>query len=151
MADRPEGAAPPARLAEFGFPGPLRDRLVDAILRGEKTATSSLFAEYEADGEPLPQAGERQIVVDSEGRAVAVIEVVATSVIRLGDADLALALDEGEGFGSVAEWRVEHERFWNDEVRPTLGDPAALTLDDDTSIVVERFRLVGRLPERPGA
>jgi uncharacterized protein YhfF len=144
-AARPTEVASPARLAEFGFPGPLRDRLVAAILRGEKTATSSLAVEWEADEEPLPRAGERETVVDSEGRPIAVIEVVATSVIRLGDADLALALDEGEGFRSVAEWRAEHERFWNDGVRPHLGGPAAWRLDDDTRVVVQRFRLAHRL------
>jgi uncharacterized protein YhfF len=33
------------RICEFGFPGPLRDRLVDAVLSGVKTATSSLLAD----------------------------------------------------------------------------------------------------------
>src|SRR5579875_1539731 len=43
--------------AEFGFPGPLRDRLVAAILSGAKTATSSLMADYEHGHEPLPRGG----------------------------------------------------------------------------------------------
>ena len=133
------------QICEFGFPGPLRDRLVDAVLRGEKIATSSLLVEWEEDGEPLPQAGERQTVVDSEGRPVAVIEIVAVDVIRLADADLRLAVEEGEGFGSVAEWREAHERFWNDEVKPQLRGGSAWQLDDDTRVVVERFRLLERL------
>jgi hypothetical protein len=29
-------------LAEFGFPGPLRERLVASILRGEKVSTTGL-------------------------------------------------------------------------------------------------------------
>lgn len=33
--------------AEFAFPGPLRDRLVAAVLDGSKTATTGLVAEYE--------------------------------------------------------------------------------------------------------
>src|SRR5439155_16515640 len=56
------------RIAEFAFPGPLRDGLVAAILRGDKTATAGLAAEYEEDGEPVPEPGELQVVVDSEGR-----------------------------------------------------------------------------------
>jgi uncharacterized protein YhfF len=134
---------PPERLCEFAVPGPLRDRLVDAVLRGAKTATSSLKVEWEEDGDPLPQVGERQTVVDSENRPVAVIEIVAVDVIRLGDADLRLAVEEGEGFRSVAEWREAHERFWNDEVKPHIPGRFAWRLDDDTQIVVERFRLVG--------
>jgi len=32
-------------VCEFAFPGPLRDRLVGAVLRGEKTATGPLTDE----------------------------------------------------------------------------------------------------------
>lgn len=38
----------------FAFPGPLRDQLVGAVLRGEKVSTSGLLAEYEAEREELP-------------------------------------------------------------------------------------------------
>jgi uncharacterized protein YhfF len=132
----------PERVSEFAFPGPLRDRLVAAILAGEKTATSSLLVEWQHEDEPLPQAGELTTVVDSDGRPAGVIELLGAQVIRLGDADLSLARDEGEGFASVAEWRAEHERFWNDEVLPTLPAELAAPLDDEALIVVERFRLV---------
>jgi uncharacterized protein YhfF/GNAT superfamily N-acetyltransferase len=132
----------PAVVCEFAFPGPLREALVAAVLSGAKTATSSLWIEWEEDGEALPAPGERETVIDSDGRSVAVIEIVGAEAIRLGDADLQLALDEGEGFRSVAEWRAAHERFWNDEVRPELRDPPDWRLDDDTLIVVQRFRLV---------
>jgi uncharacterized protein YhfF len=33
-------------VAEFAFPGPLRDQLVAAILAGEKTTTTGLVADY---------------------------------------------------------------------------------------------------------
>jgi uncharacterized protein YhfF len=130
------------RICRFGTPGPLRDRLVEAVLRGEKTATTSLLAEWEADRERVPRPGERQTVIDSDERPVAVIELTAADVIRLGDADLSLARDEGEGFKTVAEWRREHERFWRERVIPRLPAPLAVPLTDDTQIVVERFRLV---------
>jgi hypothetical protein len=40
--------------SEFGFPGPLRDRLVAAILTGEKISTTGLHGEYMRSGEALP-------------------------------------------------------------------------------------------------
>ena len=125
------------RLAEFGFPGDLRDRLVAAILSGEKTSTSSLYAEYEEEGEPLPEAGERQLVVDSKGRGVAVIELTCVEIKRMDDIDLPFAIDEGEGFESVDEWREAHERFWRSYRDDDLGD--------ETLVVAERFRVVERL------
>jgi uncharacterized protein YhfF len=129
-------------VAEFGFPGPLRDLLVNAILSGSKTSTSSLVLGYERDNEPLPEAGQLAAVVDSAGRRVAVIEVTEVRVTRLADVDLQHAIDEGEGYESVQQWRSGHEEFWHSaEVRAELGNPN-FTVDDDTLVVIERFRLV---------
>ncbi len=130
---------PPYLLA---FPGPLRDRLVAAVLTGAKTATTGLLAAYEAEGEPLPAAGSRSALIDSDGRPVAVVEVTEVRVVPLGEVDLRHAVDEGEGHRSVAEWRAGHERFWHGEqLRALLGDPA-FTVDDATPVVCERFRVV---------
>jgi uncharacterized protein YhfF len=128
--------------SEFAFPGPLRDQLVAAILSGAKTSTSSLLLGYQRANEPLPAVGQLSAVVDSAGRRVAAIEVTEVRVVRLADVDLQHALDEGEGDGSVAQWRAGHERFWHSpEVRAELGD-VSFTVSDDTLVVAERFRLV---------
>ncbi|MFE3717219.1 ASCH domain-containing protein [Streptomyces cyaneofuscatus] len=135
---------PPEPLAPFllAFPGPLRDRLVAAVLSGEKVSTSGLLAEYELEGEELPPVGERSALIDSEGREVAVVELTEVRVLPLGEVDLQHALDEGEGYRSVAEWRAGHEAFWHgEEMREAMGDPS-FTVDDGTMIVAERFRVV---------
>jgi uncharacterized protein YhfF len=132
---------------ELGFPGPLRDQLVAAVLDGSKTTTTGLVADYEHDHEPLPSPGLREAVIDSAGRPVAVIETTAVRVMRLADVDLAHALGEGEGYTSVAEWRAEHERFWHSaEMRAALDEPE-FTVDDDTLVVAHEFRLVRDLPD----
>ncbi|MEU8013720.1 ASCH domain-containing protein [Micromonospora parva] len=129
-------------LAEFAFPGPLRDKLVGAILSGAKTSTTGLLIGYQRANEPLPEVGQLSAVVDSAGRRVAAIELTDVRVIRLADVDLAHALAEGEGDESVAQWRAGHETFWHSaELRAELGDPD-FTVDDDTPVVTERFRLV---------
>jgi len=124
------------RLFELGFRGPLRDALIASVLSGATTATTPLLAQYEDDGEPLAEPG-RYVMIDSDEVPVAIVEVTEVKLIRLGDADLQLALDEGEGFQSVAQWRAAHERFWSQHIRPALRDPSALHLDDETIVVVE--------------
>lgn len=132
-------------VAEFAFPGPLRDQLVAAILAGRKTTTTGLVANYEYEQEPLPRPGRREVVVDSAGAPVAVVETVAVRVLRLADVDLAHAVAEGEGYESVAQWRAGHESFWHSaQMREALGDPD-FTVNDDTAVVAEEFRLVRRL------
>ena len=129
-------------LVEFAFPGPLRDQLVAAVLSGAKTSTTGLVLEYERENEPLPEAGQLLAVADSAGRRIAAIELTQVRVIRLADVDLQHALDEGEGDESVAEWRAGHEKFWHSaEVRAELGDPH-FTVNDDTLVLAQRFRLV---------
>jgi len=125
----------PLPKAEFAFPGPLRDKLVAAILRGEKISTTGLLLDYESEGEPLPVPGELSAVVDSDDRAVAVIQTDSVEVRRLGEVDLRHAIDEGEGYESVAQWRAGHERFWR-SYHPDLS------IDDDLLVVLERFHLV---------
>jgi uncharacterized protein YhfF len=130
------------RTAEFGFPGPQRDRLVAAILAGRKTATCGLHEEYARRGEALPVVGERAEVLDSAGRPVATIEITSVEVLPLGRVDTAFACDEGEGFADVAAWRAAHERFFRSpETAEALGPPPVV-VDDETLLVCERFRLV---------
>ncbi len=131
--------------AEFGFPGPLRDRLVTAILDGEKVSTTGLLEEYRREGTPVGKPGDRELVVDSEGQGVGVIETTEVEVKRMGDVDLAFALDEGEGFETLEEWRAAHVRFFTcPEMVAGLGDPQ-VEIDEDTLVVCSRFRLVERL------
>ncbi len=127
----------------FAFPGPLRDQLTALALAGTKTTTAGLFAELEADGDPMPEPGVREVLLDSMERPVAVIETVSCRVARLADVDDRHAIDEGEGYANAAEFRASHERFWNgylDDLRERI-DPA-FTIDDDTLVVLQRFRVV---------
>ena len=131
----------------FAFPGPLRDELTELALAGTKTTTAGLLVEMEADGEAMPLPGDREMLLDSHERPVAVIETIECRVTRLADVDDQHAIDEGEGYANAAEFRVAHERFWNgylDDLRSRLGDPG-FSLDDDTLVVLQRFRVVERL------
>jgi YihY family inner membrane protein len=142
--DGEAAAGSPARLplAEFAFPGPLRAKLVAAILSGEKTTTTGLHEEYLREGRPLEEPGQRSLVIDSDGRPVAVIETLEVELRRLADVGLQFAIDEGEGFETVEAWREAHVRFFTSpEMVAALGDPSVV-IDDDTIVVCETFRVV---------
>ena len=136
-------------LPAFGFAeaGPLREELTAAALAGEKTATSSLAADYVIDGEELPRIGERSVVYDSSLCPVAIIETTAWRLSTVGRVDDDFARAEGEGYRGAAEWRASHERFWAsylDEYRRDLDDPD-FEIRSSTIVVCEWFRLVERL------
>ncbi|MCE1175018.1 MAG: ASCH domain-containing protein [Propionibacteriales bacterium] len=132
--------APPLPVAEFGYPGPVRDRLVAAILRGEKTSTTSLVEEYTRTGEPLPEVGQRTALADSAGGIVAVIETTGVRTLPLSEVELDHVLAEGEGFSDVPSWRAAHERFWSSA--EAVAERGVIEVGDQTPVVLEAFRLV---------
>lgn len=132
----------------FGYPGDggLGNRLLAAVLRGEKTATSSLAVEY-LSGQPLPRVGQRLTLVDHDGRACGVVETTRVTVVPLHLVGDDVARDEGEGFADAREWRRDHVGFWHEVtelVRTDAGDPD-WQLRDTEPVVVHWFRLMAPL------
>ena len=119
---------------ELGHPRTeLRRQLVETVLRGEKTATAGLLDEYEADGEEPEAPGTRCVLLGYDDEPAGVVEVTEARIVRAGEIDEAFARDEGEGFDSVEDWRIAHERFFGQPIGP------------ETPIVAVRFRLVETL------
>ncbi|KFI51816.1 ASCH domain-containing protein [Bifidobacterium biavatii] len=135
--------------AEFMAPGPERDRLVRLILNGTKTATAALLIDYTECGDPLPRIGDRSILVDSDEHGVAMLTTTDVSVVRLADVTNSHALAEGEVDTTAAQWRRTHEAYWNSaEYRSYFADPT-FPVNDDTLVVLERFKVTERLRKKP--
>jgi uncharacterized protein YhfF len=101
-----------------------------------------LLEEFRRERLPVVAAGTLELVVDSNGLGVAIIENAEVEIKRMGDVDLAFARDEGEGFETLDQWRDAHRRFFTSpETVALLGDPQ-VTIDDDTLVVCFRFRVV---------
>ncbi len=134
-----------AQTLTFGYEGDRGpgDRLLAAVLRGEKTATSSLTVGY-LSGEPLPRVGERLTLVDHDGGPHGIVETTRVAIIPLHLVGDDVARDEGEGFANADEWRRDHVAFWGEViglVRDEAGDPA-WELREAEPVVVHWFRLV---------
>lgn len=135
----------------FAFPGPLRDRLTALVLAGTKTATAGLVADYVIEGGLIPRPGDREVIIDSDQRPVAIVETTRCEISTIGLVGDEFARDEGEGFADAHDWRVAHERFWTgylDDLRRDLRDPA-FALTDSTPVVCQWFRVVERLDPPP--
>ena len=86
----------------FAFPGESRDRLTALALDGTKTATAGHGVDHVIDGSMPSRPGDRQVLLDSADRPVAIVEITRTelSTISLVTDDFARA--EGEGFVDAA-------------------------------------------------
>jgi len=131
----------------FAFPGPLRDRLTALALEGTKTATASLGVDYVVEAGMPPRAGDREVILDSNGRPVAIVEITRVELSTIGLVGDEFAHAEGEGFADAADWRTAHKGFWNsyiDDLRAGLQDPN-FELTVSTVVICEWFRVVERL------
>ncbi len=120
----------------FGDSVELADELLALVIDGPKRATAGAVAEYEAEGEALPQVGDFEILLDGSMRPRAVIQATDIRVGPLSSVDDQFAYDEGEGDRSRAYWLDAHTRFFS-RFLPTIG----VAFDDDMPTVFQRFEL----------
>ena len=113
------------------------DILADLVLKGEKTATASAYDLYALEDEPLPQEGTFDVILDSQDRAVCIIEITKVSVESFHQVSADHAYKEGEGDKSLAYWRQVHEDCFAEWLRE-----AGLTFTPDSKVVLEEFRKV---------
>ena len=117
--------------------GDLADELADLVLRGEKTATASAYELYKLENEPLPQAGSFDVILDSQDRAVCIVEITKVSVLPFNEVSAEHAFKEGEGDKSLAYWQQFHQAFFTE----CLAE-AGLEFSQETGVVLEEFRKV---------
>ena len=111
----------------IGVGDALIDELLALVLAGRKTACCGALDMFTG---PVPQSGDRCVLLDSAGRPRCVIEDEDVVVQRFSDVSEAFAVLEGEG--DYAEWRVAHESYFARHGR----------FSPDMLVVCERFRVL---------
>jgi uncharacterized protein YhfF len=122
---------------ELGSKGEMQDRLNSLVLAGDKRATAGLWNEdYVGEDEAIDEVGERQALLDDDGKLIAILEVTRGEKVRLAEVTWEFAQAEGEGFTSIDDWRVGHEGYWTGE---------GIAVDDDTPVVCMWFDVVNEV------
>lgn len=130
-------ACPDHTVEHFGDSEQLADELLALVLAGGKRATSSLVADFLAEGEALPRVGSHWIACDGRGRPRTVLRSTELRVGPFTSVDADFAAAEGEDDLSLESWRREHRRYW------TRGCEArGEAWSEDHEIVFERFAVV---------
>ncbi len=127
----------------FGDSSELADELMALVLEGTKRATAGSVAEYEAEGEAIPQVGDLEIVTDGSMRPRAVLQVTDVRVGPLSSVDEQFAYDEGEGERTRESWLGDHTAFFQ-RVHSSLG----LDFDPHMATIFQRFEVLYE-EERP--
>ncbi|GIK37882.1 MAG: ASCH domain-containing protein [Chloroflexota bacterium] len=123
----------------FGDSAEMADELGSLVVQGIKTATCSSLWEWQAEGNPLPEAGLKTIVLNGWGEPWCIIETVEIMIRPFNEVDAQFAYEEGEGDRSLAYWREAHRRFFSRSL-PRIGR----SFDETMPLVCERFRVIYR-------
>lgn len=120
----------------FGATPGHADGLLDLVLAGTKTATASTLWDYEHTGDPLPEVGWLNIILDGRGVPRALLETTAIDLIPFDEVPESHAFAEGEGDRSLSHWRTVHERYWREHSESPKGFAPHML------VVCERLRLL---------
>ena len=140
----PSGMVRPTRYLEsfaFGFTLADAKEIAQLVLAGTKIATGSVLWAREADGKPLPAAGDFSIVTLGRDDPVCVIETTDVQTLPFDEVTADYAWDGGERDRSLASWRDMYWRFIERECRRLAVEP-----DAKTPLLMERFRVVYSAP-----
>lgn len=113
------------------------DTLAELTRTGVKTATASAGPLYELENEPLPQAGEYSVILDSREEAVCIIRTTRVYTVPFDQVSEEQAYREGEGDRSLEYWRRVHEDFFRAELAE-----AGLEFSPTMPVVCEEFEVV---------
>lgn len=115
----------------------LADELGALIVQGTKTATCSALWEWEAEGNPIPQAGLITIALDGGGEPLCIVETLEVTIRKYNEVDPDFAREEGEGDLSLHYWREAHRNYFS-RVLKKIGKE----FSEDMPLVCERFRVI---------
>jgi uncharacterized protein YhfF len=115
----------------------MADELGDLILRDIKTATCSAFWEWEAEGKPIPEAGQITVVLNGSGEPLCIIETTEVTVRKYNEVDSDFAQAEGEGDFSLDYWREAHKKYFS-RTLPKIDKE----FSEDMPLVCERFKVI---------
>ncbi|MFI5360823.1 MAG: ASCH domain-containing protein [Elusimicrobiota bacterium] len=131
--------------SQFGWEGDegVGERLIQQILRGEKTATASPKALYNPQelAELRASVGRLLTIIDKHDRPRCTIRQLAVFETTYGEPDPRLVA--GEVCADAAEFRREHAHVWDD-----LFEKAGIRLQDETVLIAELFELVESIPNQ---
>ncbi|KAK1464864.1 hypothetical protein CMEL01_12219 [Colletotrichum melonis] len=121
--------SPPKDVTAFGDNPALKDELLDLLLQGKKTSTTTW---------PIPEAlhwgvDDLSVILDGKGEPKAIIKTTSFERCKFRDVREEFALAEGEG--NYQEWRDGHKRYFE-------RSEDSKDFSEDVEVLCEWFEVV---------
>ena len=134
------GYRPPSRQLDvfsFGNEPFMAARLAHLVVKGKKRATSGNVTALEKLNLTIPTPGLVSIVTDGFGIPLCCIQTERVDRRKFRDVPREVAIGEGEGDLSLADWRHGHGEYFTKEAT-RLG----LSFDEESEILTEWFKVL---------
>lgn len=112
------------------------NELLELVLQGKKTATSSALLAYERDGIPVPKDGDQSIITYFDGKEGCIIETVDVKLIPYNQMTYDIVKLEGED-DCLESWKNNHDKFFKEDARLT-----GYEFSEDMIVVFEVFKVI---------
>ena len=121
----------------FSFGSDDPEQLIDLTIKGIKRATTGSLRLYEIDHEPIPKAGDCNVITKEDGTACCIVKNVRVIVCKYQDVTEEMAAIEGEGDKSLKYWKDAHLKFFTLDFQQY-----GLEFTDSEKVVFEQYELV---------
>lgn len=118
----------------FGYESETQDKLAQLVLKGEKTATSSLYCLYDLENERLPEVNDINVILDSEENEICVTKTTKVYKVPFNEVTEEHAFKEGEGDKSLDYWKNVHKEFFMEESEGKFTE--------DMEVLCEEFEIL---------
>ena len=112
------------------------NELLNLVLQGKKTATSSALLAYQSEGLPIPKVGDQSIVTYFDGKDGCIIENIDVRLIPYNQMTYDIVKLEGED-DCLESWKNNHDKFFSEDAELT-----GYEFSEDMMIVFEIFKVI---------
>ncbi len=110
--------------------------LLQLVLEGKKTATSSSLLVYKIENEKIPMPKDLSIVTDFDGKPFCVIETKSITILPFNKMTFDICKREGEDL-CLETWVEKHTHFFTED-----GKMTGYKFTKDMLIVFEDFEVI---------
>ena len=109
------------------------NNLIELVLSGQKTATTSLYFSYINNKEPLPKVGDKSIILYDNDEEACTIEIEKVIITEFKNITPEIAYLEGEGDKSLEYYKNVHNYFFK-SIYPEFNE--------NSKVVIEIFKVI---------
>jgi uncharacterized protein YhfF len=137
LSEEEQKNAPPYVVDQFADTPEAATKVGKLVRDGVKTTTSSLVWGLEHIGQPLPNVGNIELIVEGNGQPLCIIELTEVEIKPFNAVDEQFAYEYGEGERTLSYWLRDNWEYLSRWCHEIGREPS-----ETMPLVFQRFRVL---------